>query len=261
MQNLLPLEAFFWYASLFLKIVLLWRLFALRLAPRYKALCVSLALASVRSILLMSLEFRSNLYGVVYFVTQPLIGLAYVAVVLEIYGQIFEAYRGISFLGRGFLLTAFITSAAVSIWLHVAEFNVNGGPFAFLRYYLTGESSLYVVMLMVLLALAIFLFWYPVPLRKNLVHYNLIFLVFFGAMSAGLYMGNPDPSSVMARLGSAMRMGVDTACLSLWIALFRREWETESAGVAFALSSAHQAQVLHQLDSMNQAILRVRKSQ
>lgn len=260
MQNLLPLEAFFWYANLLLKIVLLWRLFALRLAPRYKALCFSLALASIRSILLMSLNFRTTLYGVVYFVTLPLLEMAYIAVVLEIYGQIFEAYQGISFLGRGFLLTTFVTSAAVSLWLHVAEFNVSGGPFVFLRYYLTGESSLYVVMLLVLLALAAFLFWYPVPLRKNLLHYNLIFLVFFGAMSAGLYLGNADPGSVMARLGSAMRMGIDTACLLSWTILFRREWETESAGVAFALSKDHQAQVLHQLDSMNQAILRVRKS-
>lgn len=260
MLNLLPIEVFFWYANLALKLVLLWRIFSLGLAAHYKALCFAMVLASARTLVLLPLNVNTYAYAVTYLITQPLLLLAYGAVVLEVYGQVFETYQGISFLGRGFLVTGFVVSGAISLWVHLAEFNLSDGPFRVLRYLLTAESTLYGVLLLFLLALALFLLWYPVPLRKNLLHYNLIFLVFFGAMSAGLYMGNPNPSSMAARLGSTMRMAVDTACLSCWIFLFRREWEEQAGGVSFALTKADQAQILGHLDSMNQAILRARKS-
>ncbi|WP_321472497.1 hypothetical protein [uncultured Paludibaculum sp.] len=260
MVQILPLETFFWYANLVLKVILLWRLASLGLAPRYKALCFVMALASLRTLALLPLKVTTLAYAKVYLFSQPLLLLAYALVALEIYGQVFESYRGISFLGRGFLIGAFVLSIAGSLGFHMAEVDVNSGPQRLLRLYLAGESAMYVTLLLFLLALAAFLLWYPIPLRKNLLHYNLIFLVFFAAMSAGIILGNPEPGSMAARVGSTLRMGIDTACLASWVFLFRRSWEQETSGVSFAVTHSHQVQVLAQLESMNQAILRVRKS-
>ncbi len=260
MVKILPLEQFFWYANLVLKVVLLWKLFAIGLAPRYRALCFAMILATVRTMVLLPLNVSSLPYAYVYLLSQPLLLMAYIAVALEIYGQVFETYQGISILGRGFVVAAFAVSIAASLWIHVTEFGVQSSPQKILSLYLAGESALYVMLLVFLVALGLFLFWYPVPLRKNLLHYLLVFSVFFAASSFGIYMGRQAPGGMGARLGSTLRMGVDTACLVCWVFLFRREWEAKSTGVAFAVSSAHQVQVLQRLESMNQAILSVRKS-
>lgn len=260
MVKILPAEVIFWYASLLLKIILLWRLFSLGLAARYKALVFFLVLATARTLVLLPLNVNTPTYALTYFLTQPVLLGLQVWVVLEIYSQVFESYQGISFLGRGFVVGTFAVGILASLWLHLTEFNVHGGPQVFVRVYLTGESTFYTILLVFLLTLGVFLLWFPVPLKKNMVHYLLVFSVFFAAASLGLYMGNRNPTSLAARLGSALRMGIDTACLAAWVFLFRVEWEKKTTGVSFAVTGAHQAKVLHQLESMNEAILRARKT-
>lgn len=260
MQNVIPIEVFFWYASLVVKVILLWRLFALGLAQRYKALWLALIISCIRTLVLLPIPVRSLAYTLTYFFTQPLLLLLYVLVALEIYGQVFESYQGISFLGRTFLGGTIAVSVVVSLLMHVSEFDFTREPFKILRFYLLGESSLFSILLLFLLGLTAFLFWYPVPLRKNLLHYNLVFSVFFAAMSAGVHLRNFDPNGMGARFGSALRMGVETACLLAWVFLFRKEWEEQSTGISFSVTKAHQARVLQQLESMNRAILRVKKS-
>lgn len=128
MVKILPIEQFFWYANLILKVVLLWKLFAIGLAPRYKALCIAMILATARTLVLLPLKVNSLPYAYVYLLSQPLLLLAYLFVALEIYGQVFEAYQGISFLGRGFVVAVFAVSITASLWIHVTEFGVQSSP-------------------------------------------------------------------------------------------------------------------------------------
>ncbi|MGC4049060.1 MAG: hypothetical protein QM757_06045 [Paludibaculum sp.] len=211
--------------------------------------------------MLLPLNVNTPTYALTYFLTQPVLLLLQLWVVLEIYWpRCSRAIRASRFSGRGFLMGTFAVGILASLWLHLTEFNVHGGPQIIVRVYLTGESTFYTILLVFLLTLGVFLLWFPVPLKKNMVHYLLVFSVFFAAASLGLYMGNRNPTSLAARLGSALRMGIDTACLAAWVFLFRAAWEQKTSGVSFAVTGTQQAKVLHQLESMNEAILRARKT-
>ena len=253
-------EDFLWYAGLAAKAVLTARLLWLGLYVRYKALVICLLAHVVRTLILLPLSVNGNAYAYAYLLTEPLLLVTYVLVALEIYSHVFESYRGLSILGRRTMLAALGVSALVAVVTHLAEFDYTNERFHILRSLFIVESTLCSTLLIFLILLALFLFWYPVPLRKNLLHYSFLWCVVFAALSAGLYLRNANPTDDWTRIASEVRLAADTLCPAAWIWLFRRSWEVETSGVAFRLTSEHQQRILARLDAMNEALEAGRKT-
>lgn len=252
------LQDVLWYGGLALKAGLLGRLFALGLAARYRALVICLAVHLLRTLLLMPMNVRSDAYALTYMVSEPLLLITYVFAALEVYAQVFEAYRGLAWLGRGTMLVGLALSALASAGLHWTEFNFSGEPYLVLRAALLLESTVCGMLLVFLLALALFPLWFPVRLRKNLLLYNFGFSVFFLAMSMGVFLRNAHPD--WARAASTIRLAVYDACLVGWLLLFSRAGEAEALQAAPAFRRDQEQRLLSQLEAINRALESGRKS-
>ena len=258
MPNLLMLETAFWYLALLLKIVLLYRLWALKLASRYPAFVVYLAVHVARTLFLMPIRSNRGWYGWAYFFTEPLILITYVFVVMEIHGQILEGYRGLSVLGRKFVLAASAASALITALMHRQLFAFSAGASKWFHGIMLVESTVYSTLMLFLLGIALFILWYPVSLRRNLLHYALGFCLFLGLMTAGNYLINLN--FAWNRPLSTVREGAYFLCLLGWVILFRKSWEVEEAGSPRHFSDSQRQRLLAQLDAMNRAIQAGQKS-
>jgi hypothetical protein len=257
MLELVQIENALWYLALLLKALLLYRLWSQNLTSRYRAFTIYLAVHLVRSLLLMPLRSQRQWYGWAYLFTEPILLVTYVLVVLEIHGHVLESYRGLSVLGRKSVLAACGVSGAVTVMTHLQLFEFSAEPTLWLRGILLLESTVYSTLMLFLLALVMFVVWYPVRLRRNLLHYTFGFCLFFCLMTSGLFLRNLHVN--WNRPVSVARQGAYDLCLIGWVLLFRKSWETEESGGPRHYSVEQRQKLLAQLDTMNQAIQGSRK--
>lgn len=241
-----------WASGTFFTAALVSRLFALDLDSRYSALVRVLSFQLARSLVLLCLRPPTNAYAWIYLVTEPIVLLLYVFVILEIYQQVFESYRGLSVLGRRSLWTALACSMAVSLVSHRSEFDFSNEPIRRLRSLLLLETTVCSTLLVFLVIVVAFLAWYPVPVRRNLLVYAFGFSLFFASLSVSDFLRNLDPVK-NTKLGNLVRLGGTTGCLIGWLALFRRKWEEVPERVMVP-QGAITSQLLAQLEAMNKVL-------
>ena len=258
MPSSVGLQDVLWYAGLALKAALLARLFSLRLAGQYRALVFCLAVHLVRTLSLMPLSVRSDAYALTYMLSEPVLLATYVLAALEIYTQVFVSYQSLSRLGRRTLLITLGLSALLSGLFHWARLDFSAEPYRWLRVIFLLESSVCGMLLVFLLALALFPLWFPIRLRRNLLLYNFGFSVFFLAMSMGVFLRNANPA--WAHTASTIRLAVYDACLLGWALLFSRAGESAALQAAPAFRRGEEQRLLSQLDAMNRALQSSRKS-
>jgi hypothetical protein len=229
--------------------ILFIRLLAGGLLSRYKALGFCLAFSFTRGLVLAFIDRQSSAYGYTYLCTAPILQAADFAVVLEIYGQVLRQYRGLSFLGRGTLVLAMAGSAAAALVGNWMELDFSREPYVLLRLVFLLETTVAKMLLVFLLLLAAFLIYYPVSLRRNLLIYTFGFTATLAAVSLGILLRNLDPAKVV--MASALRMAVYSATLAVWLACFRRSWETEVSSSPVPYTPEQGRRLLGQLDAMN----------
>ncbi len=247
------LENFLWYLGIFLHAALLCRLVWLGLAGKYKAFTLCLALQTARSLILLQIAPNTTSYGIAYFVTDFPLMACRVAVVLEIYGHVLSSYKGLSVLGRGTVLGVLTVSGLVSVLTHLREFDFSHEQFQFLRAHHLLESTVYTTLLFFLVALAAFILWYPVQLKKNLLLYSFGFAIYFVGVAAAAYLRNLD-SSIWTRLASTGRLLITDVSLLLMVCLMRKSWEEETRGAAVRFAPDSQERLLAQLEALNRAL-------
>lgn len=252
-------EDILWYLGLALKAALLWRLFSTGLAGKYKSFVFCIALQLARTAFLMTFDVSSTGYGVAYAASLPLLLAAYVMVGLDIYAKVFESYRGISVLGRGTMIAALAVSTLLSVIAVLPSIRFDAEFYPLLRMILLLESAVGATVLFFLVAIAMFLLWYPIELRRILLLYAFGFCLFFMASWAAIYLRNSDPSGLQVA-ASIARMVVYDGCLLMWTIGFRTSWELESAAPAIPHSQEHQRRLLAQLRALNDAMETSRKA-
>jgi hypothetical protein len=252
MPELVQLENALWYLALLLKALLLYRLWSLNLTSRYRAFVIYLAIHVARSLFLMPLRNVREWYGWAYLFTEPLLLITYIFVVMEIHGQILEGYNGLSALGRKFVFGASAASALITVLTHQHLFDFSAAPSVWFRGIMLVESTVYSALMLFLLGIALFILWYPVSLRRNLLLYTLGFCLFLGLMTAGNFIINMNFS--WNRAASTVREGAFDLCLLGWVILFRKSWEVEEATGPRNFTDEQRRRLLAQLDGMNRAI-------
>lgn len=245
------LDTWFWHLGTLLRLVLLVRVLGLGLGGRYPALVICLAAQTVRTVLLLPFQPNQNSYAIIYLVTEPLLLVTFVLATLEVISKVFESYRGLKFLGRRTLLAAVGVSAVLSVVTHLAEFRMPLGRFPWLRAELLLETFVYSAMLILLAAMAGFLAWYPMPVRKNVLLYGIEFFVLFAAMAGGVLLRNLEEGALA--VSGLVRTVAMTVCFGSWAVLMRKSWEEERRPGAVGADSG---KLLRNLESLNQILER-----
>ena len=226
------------------------------LYKRYPVFTLYIALVAVDSVWPVFINQKSILYARLWTFTEPLLHVFSVFCVLELYRMMLERYRGLYSLGRWVMYGASILSVGISILMllpriapamHQAT-NYLGYAFAFNR---GVDFALTVFILMTL----IFLSQYPITLSRNLVVHASLLSAYF--LSRGTYLlvrhaiwrySTPGLDLVFS--------GIVAACTIAWFLLLTREGEEIKATRPIRFSPEYEARVLHNLDALNQILLK-----
>jgi len=253
------IETLLWYLSAALCCAAAVRLGAAGLAGRYPALTLLLLLHAARSFLLIYYQSNYSTYAWVYVFTTPLMHAMHVWAGLEIYRHVFEAYSGLSVLGRRSLALAAAAGTILAFGYVHAGSRVAGEPFPVLRFVLLFEASIACVVLFFLVTLIGFMLWFPVPLRRNVMGYAAGLCVSLAMVCAGVAMrvfaGHETRS-----LASTVIVAASAVVYGYWAVTFGQAGERTLSEGALPRSPDDQARLLNQLKALNAMVQSARNS-
>lgn len=199
---------------------------------------------------------QSNLYFYAYFLTEPILLLAYILVVVELYSLVLEKYRGLYTLGRWAMYGAILISGTASILTLLPKLapSLPEAPRR-LMYELAAERGVDLALVIFILLIILFLSRYPVPLSRNVVVHTVIYSVFFLSDAMVLllwtmfgYKGGDTFNLVLSAISSI--------CSLSWAFFLSAEGETVRAHLP-RIHPESEERILQQLDLLNATLLKV----
>jgi hypothetical protein len=257
-MNLPWLESAAWHAGILLCLCVTLRLFLTQIASRYRALTAFLLVSAMRSMLLASMPFGSDKYAEAYFITAPILYACHGWLVIEVYGQVFESYRGIAALGRWTMLGVLALGVGVAVATTLLDHDLSREPFPIIGLVFSLESIVLKMLLVFLLLICTVLVWFPIPQRPN------VLLIGFGvtaltiAVTASWVVRGLNPSA-WTRIASSSSLYVFAGCMGMWLFTLKPKHLDEVAARPAPATEAHEARLAGQLQSVNRALESLRK--
>ncbi len=249
------LETLFWYLSILAYLVLLVRLYKSGLAAKYKNFTVFLGVEVVQSVsaLVFSLWFPKY-YGYMALVTSPAAWVAYILVVLELFGLVFKDYRGVTTVSKFALRVILGTSLVIALLSLFPEMHESARHVRALAVFSLVERGVVTSLVAFLLMIAGALLWYPIPLKRNAIIHTALFSIYFLAIAAGLFFRD-TLGFELTRAVSTATLAFVNVCLGMWFWFLRQPGEATQM-VVRKPDPEEAARLLQQLESINAVLLR-----
>jgi hypothetical protein len=202
---------------------------------------------------------RSNLYFYVYFYAEPVLLLAYILVVVELYSLVLERYRGLYTLGRWAMYAAIVISSTISILTLLPKLGASlPEPSRKLMYEVAAERGVDFALVIFILLIVGFLSRYPVPLSRNVVVHTVIYSVFFLSDTLVLLWRTLFGVHVSGT-SNAVLVAISSVCSVAWAFLLTEHGEEVRAHLPQIRPEAEE-RILHQLDQINATLLKVSRN-
>jgi len=250
-----PIENGLWIVNLFLVVVLIARLVSQGLFRRYIWFFCLLFIQGGQTVALLPLAPSTNAYAWVYFVSQPLVWLSYILVVLELYHLALQDHAGLASLSKwalGFGMLVALGIAAVTV---PVDLSGPSGRYPILFTIGVIERGLTFSLLLFLVVIIGFLVWMPIQIPRNLVVHAALFLAYYSATAAGLFVRNIVGYELVGVI-SSMLLSVNNLCLVLWILFLNRKGEETPVTLRKLWRQSDEDQITRQLDAINAFLLR-----
>jgi hypothetical protein len=221
----------------------------------YRCFAFYIAAQFVRSLALAGIKYGTTVYGWVYILTAPVIWVCYILVVKELYTLILSSYKGIATFGRYTLAVALGGAMLISGGILLFDVWNNADRFPVLLAVFATERGIVSSLLLLLMAVTAFLLWFPVPLKRNVIVYSLVYFVYFLSKAAALFIRNTVGPNVIQLVNIAV-LGAASVCLISWIFFLNREGEMETVKSRPQWNPEAEQRLLQQLDSINASLLR-----
>ncbi len=249
-----------WYAGIGLCLALIARIyFQLEVAGRYRALMAFLLVSVLRSVLLASLPIDRSIYAEGYFLTAPMLYGCHAWLVFELYGHLFDSYRGIAALSRWVIAGALAIGVALAIVTSIWDHDLAREPFPVLGVAFQLESVVQKTLLAFLLLMSAVLLWFPIPQRWNVVLIGLGVTALTLANTAAWVVRGLNPSA-WTRAASTSSLYVFAGCMGLWLCLMKRREEDIPQIEAIPAKEGMEALLLGRLRSMNHMLESIKKA-
>jgi hypothetical protein len=236
--------------------VLSMRLYSSRLSRRYRAFFSYLIFCVVQIGLLAAFNVRSGWYQKVYILSEPLSWILCAWVVIELYSLVLDDYRGLSTVGRWTLMVAMAVALMASAASFLVPSRGPGQSSRLLPYYYATERAVYFSLVVFLLAILFVLLHYPITLRRNIIVHSIVYSVYF--------LSNTVIYVVLSTLGYGTVQTVDyalqavtLASLGAWLVLLNPAGEQRKARLRPDWMPGQEAELVQQLASLNDMLLRV----
>ena len=108
---------------------------------------------------------------------------------------------------------------------------------------------------LLLLLMSVFLTWFPVKMKRNVLLFGGVFLIFYFARASGLLLTNVLRPEARIPLSNAM-LAISVLCMIYWLFAMRREAEDADAVTSVHRNPERLAELTRQLDAINAAVSR-----
>jgi hypothetical protein len=111
-----------------------------------------------------------------------------------------------------------------------------------------------------LILISLFMAWFPVRMRRNVLIYITGFIVWSLSRSAAVHLGTRFPGNKPVMLSiNLVEMFIGIGCLLYWLLGLRREGEARTAVVGHLWNRAEAERLTEQLDAINEGLARMRR--
>jgi hypothetical protein len=222
---------------------------------RYPALFGFLLVVSLLSLAFLASSVPSS-YVTYWKILQPFTWLFSVWVVLELYTVILERHKGLATFGRWMQYAGFGVATLVSVLALLPRIRAGTSTAdPMLVYYYAIERGVDCGMLVFLLVLLVWLTHYPIPLSRNVVIHSFAYTALFLSNSVGLF-GQAFFGFELSRPMTLALTVVFGLCILTWLMFLNAKGE-EVRVTVLHFTPEHEKRVLQQLESVNQALLRL----
>jgi hypothetical protein len=161
---------------------------------------------------------------------------------------------------KGIVIYLLLGSAAIPLALMYWDRHHPAHKYPILTKFLLAERTVDSTMAIFLIVISVFLAWFPVQLRRNVIGYITGFTVWSISHSAAVHLGNRFQGNATA-IGAVnfAQTCVQLGCLLYWLYSFQREGEGRTAVVGHLWNRAEAERLTEQLDAINHSLEKLRK--
>jgi hypothetical protein len=251
-----PLEKAIWYLTIGLTAAVLVKLWTAGLWKVYKLFFCYLTCDLLSSLGAANIPFNTLLYANFYFTAQTLKIVIASFLLAEIYSLAVGRHTALAKFGRnavGYMLAA--AGVIPVLWILLQQ---STGVRTFMHTFFLFEQAMDGTMAIFLIIISIFMAWFPVQLRRNVIVYIGGFIVWslsrFAAIHfIGLWIDNKQVQVVANIAQSCVAAG----CLLFWLMGLRRAGENQTAVVGHLWNRDEAERLTEQLDAINDSLERL----
>jgi hypothetical protein len=195
------------------------------------------------------IPYQSHPYRYFWVGTEGVVLCFYALVVAELYQVVLRELPGIASVSRRYLRAAFIIAVLVSLLLLRLEETPNN----VVSIFLVIERAVSVAVVLVILLMAAFLVYYPVPINRNVMVYFIGYSVYFLIKATALFIRTLG-HYILHELANVL-MVVFSGCLLLWIIGLTRRGELRKVVLGHKWNLQEEEQILAKLREINSSLL------
>ncbi len=253
------LERLFWYANFVATLALLLRLTQLKLIRVYPSLFWFWLAQALETALLLPVPLKSALYDNLYYLAQTVNLALAIWVVLELYRQALSLHPALMSFGRKSVLSLMALAAILAASGVLMDSAPPPGRSFVLHRFLATERTMDLMVLAFLLLISLFLLWFPVRVKRNVVVYILGFVGFYTTRAAGLLLVNRLPQDYLQPM-SGFLLACSLGCLLIWLFGLRTESKDVMTITGTHAHGAGLDRLSLQLDEINAALSRLARN-
>ena len=249
----------------FLKAILLvgsalmaYKLYRTELYRKYPILFAYFVFRVPNSIWPLLLDTSSATYQKVWICTEPIVAGFYLLMVRELYRLVLAKYKGLYTLGRWAMYASMSVAVVISAVSLIPRINPSLPQRSkIMAYVIAGDRGVTTALLIFIAVLLLILSRYPLRLSRNVRSYAVIYSIFFLFSIFALLARTLFGLRLADEVNIAF-LAVTAACVVAWLILLTPQGaEVRPEAVPPERASEHY--LLVQLDSLNAALLKVRR--
>ena len=236
-------------------LLLLGKLHLAGLKSGYRAFSFFLVLAAIQNGIGTTLNTKGEAYFYFWLFSEPIEWFVAAWVVLDVYSQVLQDYRGLYTVGRWLLMVA-VTIALLASGLTLLIPSRSTGQGQLLACYYLAERAINFSLVVFLLTILLLLTRYPITLTRNVIVYSVVLSFFFLSYTAIYILVSTGGRSIISFAEYATQ-GANLAALATWLAMLSRAGEDRPQRLRPAWMPGREQELLNELNSLNAALLKV----
>lgn len=243
-----------WLVALLLQFALAVRFLRLGLHLRYRAFFFWICLQAMANSALELQQPQSREYFYTWLYTEPLIVIAFMLAVFEVYSIALEHYAGIRTISARMLTFAMVVGSLISVLSIIPDLQFRGPTHSEMFDLINLiRRGIYTALLTFLVLLVSLITIFPIRLSRNSIVHIALFTVVFLNYAATILAGNLLGVDTLGTV-NVVRGIVSVFCFLGWIVLLTPAGETVHRSVRSDLSRTEVELLLSKLRGVNDAV-------